>query len=217
MRDRLAVNQDLVTYTYDLGCVRLVIPEPLRLQVAANLHAGHQGLDSMLRRARQCVYWPGMEGDLQHCRASCMSCETHAPSQPAETLIITLPPEYPFQSTVADMFQHEGHTYMAYADWLTGWLELAHFPHGATSQRIKTHLRRYFARWGAPELSTDGGTNLSSEEMVEFLQNWGVKARLSSAQYPSPTGEPRQRSKQQKESSKPTREAEGPWTSIEPP
>lgn len=189
VRDRLAVNQDLVTYTYDLGCVRLVIPEPLRLQVAANLHAGHQGLDSMLQRARQCVYWPGMEGDLQHCRASYTSCETHAPSQPAETFIITPPPEYPFQSTVADMFQHEGHTYMAYADRLTGWLELAHFPHGVMSQRIKTHLRHFFARWGAPEqLSTDGGTNLSSEEMVEFLQNWGVKARLSSAQYPQSNG-----------------------------
>ena len=189
VRDRLAVNQDLVTYTFDQGCVRLVIPEPLRPQVTANLHAGHQGLDSMLRRARQCVYWPGMEGDLQHYRASCTSCETHAPSQPAETLVITPPPEYPFQSTVADMFQHEGYTYMAYADRLTGWLELAHFPSGATSQRIKTQLRRYFTRWGAPEqLSTDGGTNLASEEMAEFLKNWGVAARLSSAQYPQSNG-----------------------------
>ena len=41
VRDRLAVNQDLVTYTFDQGCVRLMIPEPLGPQVAANLHAGH--------------------------------------------------------------------------------------------------------------------------------------------------------------------------------
>ncbi|XP_063888612.1 uncharacterized protein K02A2.6-like [Scylla paramamosain] len=189
VRDRLAVSQDLVTYTFDQGCVRLVIPEPLRPQVAANLHAGHQGLDSMLRRARQCVYWPGLEGDLQHYRASCTSCETHAPSQPSETLVITPPPEYPFQSTVADMFQHEGHTYMVYADRLTGWLELAHFPHGATSNKIKSQMRQYFTRWGAPEqLSTDGGPNLASEEMSEFLKNWGVIARLSSAQYPQSNG-----------------------------
>ncbi|XP_063889726.1 uncharacterized protein K02A2.6-like [Scylla paramamosain] len=189
VRDRLAVSQDLVTYTFDQGCVRLVIPEPLRPQVAANLHAGHQGLDSMLRRARQCVYWPGLEGDLQHYRASCTSCETHAPSQPSETLVITPPPEYPFQSTVADMFQHEGHTYMVYADRLTGWLELAHFPHGATSNKIKSQMRQYFKRWGAPEqLSTDGGPNLASEEMSEFLKKWSVIARLSSAQYPQSNG-----------------------------
>ncbi|XP_068224182.1 uncharacterized protein [Palaemon carinicauda] len=54
--DRLAINQDLVTYSVNQGCVRLVIPEDLRRQVAANLHTGHQGLDSMLRRARQSVY-----------------------------------------------------------------------------------------------------------------------------------------------------------------
>ena len=68
VRDRLAVSRDLITYTFDQGCVRLVIPDSLRQQVAANLHAGHQGLDSMLRRARHSVYWLGMEGDLQYHR-----------------------------------------------------------------------------------------------------------------------------------------------------
>ena len=56
VRERLAVSGDLVTYTYDQGCVRLVIPEGLRRQVILGLHSGHQGLDSMLRRARQSVY-----------------------------------------------------------------------------------------------------------------------------------------------------------------
>ena len=48
VRDRLAVMEDLVTYTFGEGSVRLVIPASLRHRVAANLHAGHQGLDSML-------------------------------------------------------------------------------------------------------------------------------------------------------------------------
>ncbi|XP_064106861.1 uncharacterized protein LOC135215838 [Macrobrachium nipponense] len=146
VRERLAVVQDLVTYTFKQGNVRLVIPEPLHQQVAANLHAGHQGLDSMQRRARQMVYWPGLEGDLQYRRSLCEECNVHAPSQAAEEFIITPPSKYPFQMTVADMFQHNGHMYMAYADRLTGWLELAHFPHGTSSSHIKTQLRRYFAR-----------------------------------------------------------------------
>ncbi|XP_045101466.1 uncharacterized protein LOC123498426 [Portunus trituberculatus] len=50
-------------------------------------------------------------------------------------------------------------------------------------------MRQYFTRWGAPEqLSTDGGPNLASEEMSEFLKKWGVIARLSSAQYPQSNG-----------------------------
>ena len=151
IRDRLSVTQDLVTYTYDQGATRLVIPEYLHHRIASSFHAGHQGLDSMLRRARQTVYWPGIEGDLQYHRSSCEACNTHAPSQPPETLMLTPAPDYPFQQTVADLFQVNGHVYLAYADRLTGWLEIAHFPHEATSSKLKIQFRKYFARWGAPD------------------------------------------------------------------
>ena len=189
VRDRLAVSNGLVLYSYDQGPARLVIPEALRFKVAANLHAGHQGLDSMLRRARQTVYWPGLEGDLHHHRSSCDACNTHAPSQPAESLIVTPPPEYPFQQTVADLFQIEGRDYLVYADRLTGWLDVAHLPNDATSSKLMQQFRIYFAKSGAPEeISTDGGTNLVSEDMRNFFQRWGVNMRISSAYYPQSNG-----------------------------
>ena len=130
-----------------------------------------------------------MEGDLQHHRSLCIDCEAHAPSLPPESMVLTPPPEYPFQAVAADMFLLEGHTYMVYADRLTGWLEVAHFPGDATSSKVITHLRRFFMRWGVPEqLSTDGGTNLASSEVAEFLDKWGVAARVSSAHYPQSNG-----------------------------
>lgn len=81
----------------------------------------------MLRRARQTVYWPGIEGDLRFYRSSCEACNTHAPSQSPEALVLTPAPDYPFQKTVADLFQVKGQTYMVYADRFTGYI--AHFPH----------------------------------------------------------------------------------------
>ena len=103
--------------------------------------------------------------------------------------MLTPAPEYPFQRTVADLFQENGHTYMAYADRLTGFLDVSHFPVEATSARLKTQFRKHFARWGAPEeISTDGGTNLVSEEMCEFFRSWGVTMRTSSAYYPQSNG-----------------------------
>ncbi|KAK3894918.1 hypothetical protein Pcinc_001366 [Petrolisthes cinctipes] len=189
VRDRLAVSQGLVTYMYGQGSVRLVIPIALRKHVAENLQAGHQGLDGMLRRARQTVYWPGMEGDLQHHRDVCAVCNAYSPSQAAEPLTLTPPPKYPFQHTVADLFQLDGQMYLAYADRLTGWLEIAHFPSRATSSKLLSVMRQYFQRWGAPEsISTDGGTNLTSEEMSNFLERWGVERRVSSAHFPQSNG-----------------------------
>ena len=189
IRERLSMSGGLVTYSFDQGATRLVIPEALRHRVASNLHAGHQGIDSMLRRARQTVYWPGMEGDLQYHRSLCEACNAHSPSQPAEPLALTPAAEYPFQQTAADLFQVNGQTYLAYADRLTGWLEIAHFPQEATSGKLSIQFRKYFERWGAPEeISSDGGTNLVSEEMRTFFKHWGVKMRISSAYYPQSNG-----------------------------
>ncbi|KAK8388631.1 hypothetical protein O3P69_020543 [Scylla paramamosain] len=97
--------------------------------------------------------------------------------------------EYPFQCTVTDLFQLEGNTYLVYADRLTGWLEIGHLPSSASSSKLMAHFRRFFARWGAPEeVSTDGGTNLVSEEMQDFFRRWGVRVRVSSAHYPQSNG-----------------------------
>ena len=113
----------------------------------------------------------------------------HAPSQPAETLIIAPPPKYSFQRTVVDMFQQEGQMDMAYADRLTGWLEPAHFPQTTSSQRIKSQLRLYSARSEAPEqVYRDCGMNLISDEMVVFFRMWEVSIRLSLTHCPQSNG-----------------------------
>lgn len=120
----------------------------------------------MLRRARQAVYWLGIEGDMRHHRDSCDTCNTHAPSQPPSPLLFTPTPVYPFQQTVVDRFQLEGHDYIVYADRLTGWLEISHISEGTASGESNDVLRHHFTIWGAPEqLSVDGSTNLGSEDI----------------------------------------------------
>ncbi|XP_064093829.1 uncharacterized protein K02A2.6-like [Macrobrachium nipponense] len=189
VRDRLGIVDELVVYSYDEGHIHLVIPVSLQDRVVSNLHSGHQSSDSMIRRALQAVYWPGMEGQLKLKRMQCRICDVIAPSQQKEPLLPTPPPEYPFQQTVTDMFQICGKQYLAYADRLTGWLEIAFFPSGATSAKLIPLFRRYFMQWGAPEeISLDGGTNLVSTEMASFLQKWGVRMRISSAHYPQSNG-----------------------------
>ena len=180
VRDRLSIVDGLVTYAVDAGHVRLVVPEALRPRVMDNLHSGHQSADSMLRRARQAVYWPGIDGDLEGHRARCRACNRVAPSQQRESIICTPPPEYPFQKTVADLFQVAGRHYMAYADRLTGWIEIYFFANETTSARLIPVFRKYFMQWGAPEeISMDEGTNLTSAEMRNFFRRWGVGMRVS--------------------------------------
>jgi len=78
---------------------------------------------------------------------------------------------------------------MAYADRLTGWLEVEHLPSGSTTIKLISAFRRWFRRFGIPEeLSCDGGTNLVSEEARAFLLSWRVQLRISSAYFPQSNG-----------------------------
>ena len=126
---------------------------------------------------------------MEQKRRQCAVCNTHAPSSPAETLLPTPSPQYPFQQVVADLFQLDGHTYIAFADRLSGWLEVEHLSGDATSARLITVFRRWFRRFGIPEeLSCDGGTNLTSQESRGFFNTWRVQLRVSSAHYPQSNG-----------------------------
>ena len=143
----------------------------------------------MLARARQCVYWPGIDDDINKHVLSCDLCRQISPSQQKEPLIMTSPPDYPFQKVVADIFEESGYKYLAYADRLTGFAELAYFPTNTSSNAIIKTIRQFFQRWGiAEEISADGGQNLSSHEIKERLESWGVKLRLSSAYFPKSNG-----------------------------
>ncbi|XP_045101329.1 uncharacterized protein LOC123498232 [Portunus trituberculatus] len=122
-------------------------------------------------------------------RRQCQVCEMHTPSQPAEPLLPTPPPQFPFQQAVADLFQLQGNVYIAYADRLTGWLEVEHLSGEATSSRLITLFRRWFTRFGIPEeLSCDGGTNLTSHESRRFFEDWRVTLRISSSHYAQSNG-----------------------------
>ena len=85
----------------------------------------------MAARARQSVYWPGMDRDIQQHVVECSDCRGVAPSPPSEPLLMTDPPEYPFQQVVADFFDKDGYKYLAYADRLTGFVELGYFASSA--------------------------------------------------------------------------------------
>ena len=184
VKDCLCIVDSLIMYGFESGNLRSVIPKRLRHQIIVNLHSANQGSTSMLSRARQAMYWPGMDRDIINHVQSCLSCWESAPSHVREPTLPADIPEFPFQNVVADLFEIESYKYLVYADRLTGFVELAYFPSTTTSTVIINTLREFFHRWGvAEEISLYGASNLQSTEIKDWLKSWGVKMRLSSAHY----------------------------------
>ena len=59
VRDRLGITDGLITYAFEAGVPRLVIPKSLRQQVIINLHAANQGATAMTSRARSMCFGQG--------------------------------------------------------------------------------------------------------------------------------------------------------------
>ena len=50
---------------------RLVIPRMLRAGMIKQIHQGHIGVEGCLRRAREVIYWPGMNAEVKDHISKC--------------------------------------------------------------------------------------------------------------------------------------------------
>ena len=178
-RHNLLVMEDVVLYGD-----RPLIPVSLRPEVMEHLHAAHSGSTTMMSRASQSIFWPGMKQDITATRAHCTPCTKAAPSNPSQPPHPPTQPDFPFSHCCMDFFSVEGRTYLALVDRYTGWLSIL-FLGKDDSAHVIAALREYFARWGiAKELTSDGASVFTSAECKSFFYRWGVQHRVSSAYYP---------------------------------
>jgi len=165
---------------------RIIIPICMR----KNILQAHQGCTSMKARATQTVYWPGLNRDIHQHRDNCHSCTQHMPSQSKEPLSLTPSPSWPFQMICADYFVICSHYYLSIVDRYSGWICIYHLgTNEANSTKLTSICRDLFTTYGAPEeFSSDRGPQFSSISFKQFLSDWDVNHRLSSAEYPQSNG-----------------------------
>ena len=164
---------------------RVVIPHAMRPLVLETLHSAHQGVTGMTLRAQSSVWWPGITPQIKETRDKCRTCNQCAPSQPSAPPEPLSSPDYPFQQVAADYFQAGGYTYHVIVDRFSGW-PTAQFcgSSSGSSRQLQEWLRQHFATYGIPEeLATDGGLTYMAHETQKFLEDYGVRHRLSSVAF----------------------------------
>ena len=180
------------TLSFEEGIIykgeRLVIPRDLRSDIKARLHASHYGPDSMMRRARECVFWPGMAREVKEMGDNCLPCQEHKPNNQKETLIQHEETQYPWQKVGCDLFTIEGHDYLIVVDYETDFIEVDAMP-STTSARVITSIKKMCARYGRPsQLVSDGGPQFASQEFRQFTSEWGIEHIFSSPYHSQSNG-----------------------------
>ncbi|XP_069993525.1 uncharacterized protein [Penaeus vannamei] len=153
IRDNLSIDGELVLYG-----ARVVVPAVLHRRTLSRLHDSHRGVESMMRRAKQTVFWPGIDSDITSTVHACESCQMFQPSQQQEPLMCDDNSTWPFESASDDFFTISGKSFLVIADRLSGWPVLVPCKGDTTALNTIRFFCRYFREVGVPlRLQTDGG------------------------------------------------------------
>ena len=103
---------------------RLVIPIAMRKDVLAQLHEGHQGVEKCKSCARQSVWWPGLNQQINKMVLNYRAYIQERQNR-KETLMPSECPERPWQMFGADLFLLGSKTYLLVVDYFSRYVEIA--------------------------------------------------------------------------------------------
>jgi hypothetical protein len=183
IRDELSVQDGLI-----FKGERLVIPASMRSDIKKTLHTAHLGVESCLRRAREAVFWPGMNTEMKQLVSSCDVCRAFDVKQTSETLQPHELPSRPWEKVGVDLFSINGQDYMVTVDYFSDFIEIDHLKK-TTTKKIVQKLKTHFARNGIPEtLISDNGPNLVSKEFEDFAESWDFEHKTTSPYHSKSNG-----------------------------
>ena len=178
--------------TYNEGLLlkgqRIIIPTSLRPTMKEIIHQGHNGIARCKSRARQSIFWPGMNSEIDDFVSRCSQFLTHRNQLQKETLIQHNVPEVPWTKVASDLFTLYCHDYVIIADYTSKYIEIERLT-DKSSQSVINKIKKIFARHGIPkELHTDNGPEYTAQSFKHFTEQWDFRHVTSSPHFPQSNG-----------------------------
>ncbi|XP_014665892.1 PREDICTED: uncharacterized protein K02A2.6-like [Priapulus caudatus] len=182
-RDELSVHDGII-----MKGLRILIPQSLRPALLEQIHYAHSGREKCKLRARNAVFWHGINRDIGGLVASCSTCQAHQPANKAESLYPHDVPPYAWHTLASDMFHWEQKDYLLVADMFSKF-PVVRCLHSTTSRSVNNHLKAIFDEHGVPEeMLTDNGPQYTAAEFTTFAKQYGFIHKTNSPQFPSSNG-----------------------------
>ena len=158
----------------------MIVPSLLREEMLSQIHSRHLGIEKCKRRARDLLYWPGMNQQIADMVSKCDTCNMYRTSQAKEPLKSHELPERPWQKIAVDLFELDKQEYVVMVDYYSKFFELSYLPN-SKSKTVINHIKPQFAGYGIPKITvSDNGPEFSSHEFAEFAEQYGFKHVTSS-------------------------------------
>ena len=103
---------------------KVVVPKSLQSDYLSRIHLGHTGIESTKKRARDILYWPGINEDIERFSLTCSVRNSCKPHQQREPLKMHNAPERLWSLVATDLFHWNGTDYVVVTDSFSEWLEI---------------------------------------------------------------------------------------------
>jgi hypothetical protein len=166
---------------------RVIVPRAVRQEILDRLHSSHFGINSTIRRARGCVFYPGLTKDIKQMISQCSVCQAYQNENQQETLMSHPAPNRPWQKVGLDIFTFRNHDYLITVDYLSAYFEIDRLP----SKRIVDIvycLKQQFARHGIPDEVFSDNSPFNAVEFKKFAECYEFQHTTSSPRYPQSNG-----------------------------
>jgi hypothetical protein len=176
VRDQLSVNNGII-----MKGQQVVIPPSMQGDILAKIHTPHLGIEKSKLLAKDTVYWPSVNKDIEQLVQSCKQCQAQKPSQQAEPLHPHELPARAWANIAADLFEHDNKQYLLIVDYYSKFPIVRKLPTPAPSTVIIDTLKLLFSEMGIPDkLVSDNGPHFISEKFKDFASTWNFAHITSS-------------------------------------
>ena len=182
-RDELAVEDGII-----FKGKQVLIPESLRADILAQLHQSHQGIEKTQLLAREGVYWPNINKDIEHMTRTCTLCQELANCKRKEPLIPHDTPMAPWNKLGTDLFEVDGEHFVLICDYFSKYPIVTPL-HATTSENVRDEIRKAVSLFGRPdEIVSDNGPQYIGKPFQDFVHKWGIQHTTSSPRFPQSNG-----------------------------
>ena len=168
---------------------KLIIPRSMRSVMLELLHESHQGVEKSKARARNVMYWLGINDDISRIVTACSTCLRYRSANPREPMQPHDIPDLPFQKIAMDIMTFQGSDYLVVVDYHSKYPEIARIGTGKSAKQVISHVKSVCARHGIPAEIVADNMPFSSSHFRNFCAEWGIELTTSSPTYAQSNGQ----------------------------
>ena len=143
------------------------------MEILKLIHEDHLGLTKSKLRAKETVYWSGLNDQLEKLVLNCQLCLKYLQSkckQPPQMSLYYEIPTFPWTKTVTDIFHFEGDSYLLLVDYTSRYPIICKLT-SMTAQHVIGHLKVIFSEYGwLDTIVSDNGLCYMAEAFTKTMQ-----------------------------------------------